>query len=167
MAANNLQTTDNISSNPLMMIQRTSYQILADVDAYPEGLWMLILPLKHSVLSTTMFSSFVVTHSWLSLAAATATYSKTMQIVTFQLINNKKFRLTKKLFAQILKIPKVELFSNFNNAQINHMFTEMGHQPVLQKISDFKKFGLPCVWNFMFGIYLCCLTARTVGLEKG
>ena len=47
------------------------------------------------------------------------------------------------------------------------MFNEMGYQPTLTKISEFKKFGLLCMWNFFFGIYLRCLTGRTVGLDKG
>lgn len=42
----------------------------------------------------------------------------------------------------------------------------MGHQPPLTKISDFKKFGLPTVWNFLFGIFLRYLTGRSVGLDK-
>lgn len=167
MTANQSQTTKDVSSNPFMMIQSTNYQLLGHIDANPEGLQMLILALKHSVLSTKMFSAFDVPHSWLSIAASTATYSKTMQIVTFQLINHKKFRLTKKMFAQILKIPNVEPISKVTNAQIIHMFNEMGHQPAPEKISDFKKSGLPCIWNFMFGTYLCCLTGRTIGLNKG
>ena len=47
------------------------------------------------------------------------------------------------------------------------MFNEMGYQPPLSKISDFKKYGLPRIWNFLFGIFLRCLTRRTVGLDKG
>lgn len=47
------------------------------------------------------------------------------------------------------------------------MFNEMGHQPTLEKISDFRKSGLPYLWNFLFGIFLRCLTGRTVGLDSG
>ena len=95
------------------------------------------------------------------------TYSKTMNKVTFQIMNDKKFRLSKKTFAQILSIPNVEPFYKVMNEQIIHVFNKMGHQPNLTKMSDFKKPGLPCIWNFFFGIYLRCLTGRTVGLDKG
>ena len=47
------------------------------------------------------------------------------------------------------------------------MFNEMGYQPSLTKISDFKKSSLPTIWNFLFGIFLRCLTGRTIGLDKG
>ena len=115
---------------------------------------MLIVALKSVVFSTAMFNSFDVPMSWLSLAGSTATYNKTMLIVTFQLTNDKKFRLSKKLFAKILNIPNTEPFIKVMNEQVIHMFNEMGYQPNLSKISEFMKSGLPCIWNFLFGIYL-------------
>lgn len=47
------------------------------------------------------------------------------------------------------------------------MFNEMGYQPALTKISEFRKSSLPCIWNFLFGIYLRCLTGRNVRLDNG
>lgn len=166
MAAKQSQTTEDVSCQPIMKIQSTNYQVLGDVDAYPEGLQMFIIALQNFVLSTSMFNSFLVPLSWLSLTGSTTTYSKTMKIVTFQLVNDKKFRLSKKLFAQILNIPNVETFYKVTNEQVIHMYNEMGYQPILTKVSDFKKYGLPCIWNFLFGIYLRCLTSRSVGLDK-
>ena len=43
----------------------------------------------------------------------------------------------------------------------------MGHQPPHIKFSDFNKSGLPCIWNFLFGIYIFCLIGQSVGLDKG
>ena len=88
-------------------------------------------------------------------------------MITFHLINDKKVRLSQRLFCQILDIPNTPPFVEFQFSQIIHMFNEMGYQPPLTKISDFKKSGLPKVWNFLFGIFLHCLTGRTVGLDKG
>lgn len=113
-----------------------------------------------------MFSSFFVSMSWLSLAGSTAVYNKTIKVVTFQLINDMKFKLTKKLFAHILNIPNVEPFYEVSYEQVIHMFNEMGNQLILTRISDFKKSSLPCIWNFLFGIFIRCLTTRTVGLDK-
>lgn len=79
----------------------------------------------------------------------------------------KRIRLTKKMFTQILKIPNSGPFYKVSTEQIIYMFNEMGRQPPLIKISDFKKSGLPCIWNFLFGIYLHCLTGRSVRLDKG
>lgn len=42
----------------------------------------------------------------------------------------------------------------------------MGHQPPLTGISQFKKSSLPCGWNFLFGIFVQCLTGHSVGLYK-
>ncbi|CAI9302926.1 unnamed protein product [Lactuca saligna] len=64
-------------------------------------------------------------------------------------------------------IPNNPPFVKPVNSQIIHMFNEMGHQPELEKISDFRKSGLPCIWNFLFGIFLRCLTGRSVGLDRG
>lgn len=46
------------------------------------------------------------------------------------------------------------------------MFNEMDNQTILTKISEFKKSSLPFMWNFLFDIYLHCLTGSTVGLDK-
>lgn len=32
-------------------------------------------------------------------------------------------------------------------------------------MTDFKKSSLTCIWNFLFGIFLRCLTGRTIGLD--
>ncbi|KAL7592159.1 hypothetical protein Lser_V15G33908 [Lactuca serriola] len=160
-------TTYDVSSLPIMKIQGTNYQVEANVSLYHEELKMLIVALKSSVLSKAMFNSFFTPLSWLSQAGSTATYSKALDAVTFNLVTDKKVRLSKKLFCQILDIPNSPRYVNFTFPQIVHMFNEMGHQPQLSKISDFKKLGLPSVWNFLFGIFLRCLTGRTVGLDKG
>ena len=109
---------------------------------------MFIIALKSYVLSTSMFNSFVVPLSWLSLVGSTTTYIKTMMIVTFQLINDKEFRLSKKLFAHILNIPNSEPFYKVTNEQVIHMFNEMGYQPNLTKINEFKRPRLPCILEF-------------------
>lgn len=46
------------------------------------------------------------------------------------------------------------------------MFNETGHQPPLTKINDFMKSSSPCICNFLFGIFLRCLTGRSVVLDK-
>ncbi|KAL7607148.1 hypothetical protein Lser_V15G19426 [Lactuca serriola] len=159
--------TDEVLSQSLMKIQSTNYQVDPNVSSYPEGLKMLIVALKRSPLSTAMFSSFSVPMIWLSLAASTASYNHTTDVITFNLINNKRVKLSKKMFVEFLQIPNNPPFVKPVNSQIIHMFNEMGHQPELEKISDFRKSGLPCIWNFLFGIFLRCLTGRSVGLFRG
>ena len=76
MAANQLQTTNDVSSQSLMKIQSTNFSVQSDESVYLEELQILIVALKSSVLSTAMFNSFVVPISWLSLAGSTTTYKK-------------------------------------------------------------------------------------------
>ncbi|KAL7586161.1 hypothetical protein Lser_V15G40639 [Lactuca serriola] len=166
MAVTN-SNTDEVLSQSLMKIQSTNYQVDPNVSAYPEELKMLIVALKRSPLSTAMFRSFPVPMIWLSRAASTASYNHMVDVITFNLINNKRVKLSKNLFVEFLEIPNNPPFVKPVNSQIIHMFNEMGHQPELEKISDFRKSGLPCIWNFLFGIFLRCLTGRSVGLDRG
>ncbi|KAL7609544.1 hypothetical protein Lser_V15G13888 [Lactuca serriola] len=166
MAVTN-SNTDEALSQSLMKIQSTNYQVDPKVSAYPEELKMLIVALKRSPLSTAMFRSFPVPMIWLSHAASTASYNHTADVITFNLVNNKRVKLSKNLFVEFLEIPNNPPFVKPVNSKIIHMFNEMGHQPELEKISDFRKSGLPCIWNFLFGIFLRCLTGRSVGLDRG
>lgn len=161
------QTTVDVTSQPIMKIQGTNYPVEGDVSLYPEELKMLIVTLNRSVLSTAMFNYFVVPLSWLSQVGSTATYCKALDVIMFNLVNDKKIRLYRKLFCQIIEIPNFAPYIDLSFSQIIYMFNEMGHKPPLRKISDFKKPSLPSVWNFRFGIFLRCLTGPTVGLDKG
>lgn len=96
MAATNVQvdpsqTTKDITLQPMMKIKSTNFQFHDNVFVYPEELKMLIVALQHSALSKVMFSSFFIPVAWLSLAGSTTTFSKTMNTITFQLVNDKKF----------------------------------------------------------------------------
>lgn len=71
------------------------------------------------------------------------------------------------MFIKILAIPNSPPFFQPTNSQLIFIFNEMGHRPPLDKINKFKKSSLLCFWNFLFGIYLCLLTGRSVGLDKG
>ena len=145
MAATQTTTTKYISSRPTTKIQSTNYQLEDDVFVYPDALKMLIVALQHSGLSTAMFNSFDVPMYWLWMAGSTVTYSKAMDIVTFNLVNDKKIRLNKNLFTQILEIPNIPPLYKVTSAQVIHMFNEIGHQLPLTKINDFKKSSLPCI----------------------
>lgn len=93
------QTTEYITSQPLMKIQGTNFQVKLDVSLYPKGLKMRIVSLTNFVLSTAVSSSFSVPLSWLSLAGSTTVHIMAVKIITFQMMNDKKFMFTKKLFA--------------------------------------------------------------------
>ncbi|CAI9281406.1 unnamed protein product [Lactuca saligna] len=123
------QKTDDASSQPLLKIQSSNYRVQPDVTKYPEELKMLIVSLNHSFLSSVMATSFLVPMTWLSLECSTTVFNKTSNVVTFQLTNNKKYKLTKKQFAQVFKIPTAEPYYEVTNEQVIHMFNNIGHQP--------------------------------------
>lgn len=127
---------------------------------------MLIVALNNSVLSTMTSSSFSVPITWLSLAGSTIVFNKTNKLVTFQRTNDKFYNLTKRKFAQILKLPNTGPFYEVTNEQVAHKFNKMGYQPPLTGNSHFCKTTLPCIWNFLFRIFLCCLTGRSTGIDK-
>ena len=104
---------EDISSAPVMKIQSTNYYVEGAISQCPEEFKMLIVALKHSVLSKAMFNSFSVPVSWLSQAGSTATYNKASDTITFHLINDKKVRLSQRLFCQILDIPNTPPFVEF------------------------------------------------------
>lgn len=104
MAATNVnidpsQTTDDATSQPLLKIQSTNYRVQPYVNKYPEDLKMLIVALNHSVLSIVMLSSFSVLMTSLSLVGSTIVFNKTTKVLTFQITNEKKYKLSKKQFS--------------------------------------------------------------------
>lgn len=111
-------------------------------------------------------TSFSVPVTWLSLAGLTVVFNKTTKVVMIQLTNDKKFRLTKKQLAHIMRLPVTGPFYDVSVEHVVSMFNEMGHQPPLTGLSHFRKTDLPWVWNFLFGIFLRCLTGRSLGLDK-
>lgn len=111
-------------------------------------------------------SSFVVPMTWISLGCSTTIFKKTTKVFTFQQTNSKTRKLMRKHFAQIMKLPVSSIFYEVTNDQVLHMFNELGHQPLLTGIIQFKKLSLPCIYSFLFGIVLRCLIGRSSGLQS-
>ena len=80
-------------------------------------------------------------------------FNKMTKVVKFKWTNEKPYKLNKQQFAQIMKLMYTGSFYEVTNEKIVYMFNEMGHQPPLTRIFHFRKFALPCVWNFLFGIF--------------
>lgn len=151
-------TNEEEVSQPMMKIQTTNHCLVPSLDHYLKELWMFVQTLNNSVLSMTPSSSFTIPMTLLSLAASAVVFKNTTKVVSFQLSNSKIKKLTRKQFTQIPKLPVSGTFYDVSTNQVLHMFNEMRHQPTLTGISHFKKYGLPCMWSFLFGIVLCCLT---------
>lgn len=98
-----------------MKIQSLNFRAQPDVTQYPEQLQMLIVAQNYSVLSTIMSYSFSVPMTWLSLADSMAVFNKTMKVVTFYLMNDKLYKLTKRQFAQIMMLSYTGSFYEVKN----------------------------------------------------
>ena len=120
-------TTEETTSQPLMKIQSSNFRVQIDVTKYPEQLQMLIVALNHYVLSMVMSSSFSVPMTWLSLVGLTTMFNKMTKVVAFQLTNDKKYKLTKKQFEQIMKLPNTGPFYEVTTEQVVHMFNDIGY----------------------------------------
>ena len=139
MATTSSPTTDEIISFSILKIQGSNYQVELDLSKYPEELHMLVVALQNSVLSKAMFDSFAAPMSWLSKAGSTASYNKETGCVEFTMVNDTRIRVSKRLFCKILGIPNSGPYDELSSSQVVFMFNEMGHQPPLTRISDFKK----------------------------
>lgn len=92
-------TTEDVTSQPILEISSSNYWVQHDVLKYPYELKMLIVALNHSFLSTIMDASFSVTMIRLYVAGSTTVFNKTSKVVMFQLTNDMTYKLTKKKFS--------------------------------------------------------------------
>lgn len=65
-----------------------------------------------------------------------------------------------------MKLPYTSPVYEVTNEQVLFMFNEIGHQPPLTGISQFRKSSLPYMWNFVFVIILRYLIDRSSGLDR-
>lgn len=147
-------TTEDATSQTSMKIQSSNFHVKLDVSKYPEELQMLIVALNHYVLSMVMSCLFSVPMTLLSLVGSTLAFNKITKVVMFQLTNEKKYKLTQKHFAQIMKLPVTGPFYEVTIEKVVSTLNEQGHQPRLIVLSHFCKKALPCVRNLLFGIFL-------------
>ena len=97
-------TNDEEVSQQMMKIQTTNLHLVPSLDQYPEALRMLFQTFNNFVLSTALSSSFAIPMEWLLIVGSTIVFNKTTKVVTFQHLNSNTKKLTRKKFAQILKL---------------------------------------------------------------
>ncbi|KAI3505859.1 hypothetical protein L1887_28167 [Cichorium endivia] len=101
-----------------------------------------------------------------------ALFGQPGQIGVYEAIDSKgkvkKVQLTKERFVEALRLPiynSKEMVVRSAD-QLVTMFNEMGYEPLLERISTFKKNQLPDLWGYFFSIILRCLSGRTSGLDS-
>ncbi|KAI3778967.1 hypothetical protein L2E82_08357 [Cichorium intybus] len=95
-----------------------------------------------------------------------------VKLVFYETVDSKGktkiMQLTKEKFAEALHLPiynsKEMVVPSAD--QLVSMFNEMGYEPLLERISTFKKNQLPDLWRYFFSIFLRCLSGGTSGLDS-
>ncbi|KAI3510859.1 hypothetical protein L1887_17996 [Cichorium endivia] len=175
MAESSSHTTEAISV-PVLKNQSSNLVLRNDLKLYPAPIAVLVECLKKSVLGHALTYTPIVPATLVHRAHYTsnALFDANNQVksVFYETVDNKgntkKVQLTKEKFAEALHLPiynsKEMVVPSAD--QLVAMFNEMGYEPLLEKISMFKKAQLPDLWRYFFSIFLRCLSGRTYGLDS-
>ncbi|KAI3510833.1 hypothetical protein L1887_17970 [Cichorium endivia] len=175
MAESSSHTTEAISI-PVLKNQSSNLVLRNDLSLYPAPIAALVECLKKSVLGHALTFTPIVPATLVHRAHYTsnALFDANNQVksVFYEIVDNdgntKKVQLTKEKFAEALHLPiynsKEMVVPSAD--QLVAMFNEMGYEPQLEKISNFKKPQLPDLWRYFFSIFLRCLSGRTSGLDS-
>lgn len=119
---------------------------------------MLIVALNYFVLSIVMTYSFSVPITWLSLAGSMKMFNKTTKVVTFQLMNDKLHKLTKWLFAQIMKLSYTGPFYEVTNKKVIYIFNKWVINHFSVESVNFKSRLFPvCGISYLEFFYDACM----------
>ncbi|KAI3496692.1 hypothetical protein L1887_39063 [Cichorium endivia] len=175
MAEASSQTTEAISI-PVLKNQSANLVLRNDLKLYPEPIDVVVECLKRSVLgyALTCTPTIPATLVHRTHYTSNALFDSNNQVksVFYEAVDSKgktkKGQLTKEKFAEALRLPvhssKEMVVPSAD--QLVAMFKEMGYEPLLEKISTFKKNQLPDLWRYFFSIFLTCLSGRTSGLDS-
>ncbi|KAL4554680.1 hypothetical protein LXL04_037282 [Taraxacum kok-saghyz] len=160
--------TSAISAPTLAIAHQNCY---ADFDhtKYPSGLQIIIEFLKSSILNKALTVHAVVSHKALTKAYSSAKYNSAKNIVEFDLETGKRTTITKTAFTKLLGLsidPALIDPDTISSSDMIYTFNQMGHTPVLTKLSAFKKNKLPSVWSCLFTILFKCLAERQTGTDS-
>ncbi|KAI3516185.1 hypothetical protein L1887_15096 [Cichorium endivia] len=175
MAESSSQTTEAISV-PVLKNQSSNLVLRNDLKLYPAPIDVVVECLKRSVLGHALTYTSVVPETLVHRAHYTSNAlfdaNNHVKSVFYETIDakgkTKKVQLTKEKFVEALHLPvynSKEMVVPFADQLVN-MFNEMGYEPLLEKISMFKKNQLPNLWRYFFSIFLRCLSGRSSGLDS-
>ncbi|KAI3503742.1 hypothetical protein L1887_32191 [Cichorium endivia] len=175
MAESSSQTTKAISV-PVLKNQSSNLVLRNDLKLYPALIDAIVECLKRSVLGHALTYTLVVPTTLVHRAHYTSNAlfdaNNHVKYVFYETIDakgkTKKVQLTKEKFAEALRLPVYNSKEMMvpSADQLVTMFNEMGYEPLLEKISMFKKNQLPDLWRYFFSIFLRCLSGRTSGLDS-
>ena len=160
--------TSAISPQTLAIAHQNCY---ADLDhtKYPEPLHILIVFLRSSVLNTALTAHARVSTKALTKAYTTSKYNTSKNVVEFELETGVRTAISKTSFTRLLNLTTEAIPIDpdaISSSDMINTFNQMGHTPVLTKLSAFKKNKLPSVWSCLFTILFKCLAERQTGTDS-
>ena len=140
-----------------------------DYNRYPESLHILIEFLKSSDLNTALTAHAKVSMKALTKAYTTSKYNTAKNVVEFELETGIRTAISKLSFTKLLNIsiePALMDPDKISSSDMINTFNQMGHTPILTRLSAFKKNKLPSLWSCMFTILCKCLAERQTGTDS-
>ena len=156
-------------SPTVLTIKHQNCTVSLDSSKYPDPLPILIECLKASSLRTALTGSANVSISSLTKAYSTAKYNTVRNCVEFEMENGTRTAISQKSFVKILNLSTEANLVDpdlVSNPDMIRTFNQMGHSPILTRISGFKKNKLPTMWSCLFTILFKCLTERQTGTDS-
>ena len=160
--------TTALSPQTLAIAHQNCYAVL-DYTKYPETLHVLMEYLKSSVLNTTLTAHARVSMKALTQAYTTSKYNTTKNVVEFELETGVRTGISKTAFTRLLNLNTEAIPIDpdaISSSDMINTFNQMGHTPVLIRLSAFKKNKLPSVWSCLFTILFKCLAERQTGTDS-
>ena len=160
---------DSGISPTVLSIKHQNCIVSLDSTKYPDPLPILIESLKASSLSTALTGFSNVSISSLTKAYSSAKFNSVKNIVEFEMENSTRTAISQKSFVKILNLSTEKNFIDpdlVSNPDMIKTFNQMGHTPILTRISGFKKNKRPTMWSCLFTILFKCLAERQTGTDS-
>ncbi|KAL4588561.1 hypothetical protein LXL04_001453 [Taraxacum kok-saghyz] len=136
-----------------------------DVNCYTKQVRIMVECIKNSNLSHVLTAHEKISFKLVQEAFKSAKLKKDTEIV-FDIRGREKVKITKSWFVKLLQIPTADVYFTVTPAHLIEMFNAMGHKPYMNKLSDFRKSGLPALWLLLFSFMIRGLTNKCTGLDK-
>ncbi|KAI3739797.1 hypothetical protein L2E82_30209 [Cichorium intybus] len=152
MAAEASSQTTEAMSVPNLKSQSSNLVLRNDLSLYPKPIDALVECMKRTVLGyaltcTPSVPATLVHRAHYTSNALFDSNNQFVEALRLLIYNSKE-----------MVVPIAD--------QLVGMFNEMGYEPLLERISTFKKNQLPDLWRYFFSIFLRCLSGRTSGLDS-
>ena len=136
-----------------------------DVNSYAKQVRIMVERIKNSNLSHVLTAHEKILFKLVEEAFKSAKLKKDTEIV-FDIRGKEKVKITKSWFVKLLEIPTADVYFTVTPAHLIEMFNSMGHKPYMNKLSDFRKSGLPALWLLLFSFMIRGLTNKCTGFDK-